>query len=142
MKRESIRVLFICTGNSCRSQMAEAWARYLGRGQVQAFSAGTTPRPIHPLAIRVMANNNVDIGGQQSKSLDVYLGQPFDYVITVCDRARQACPSWPGPHERIDWSFDDPAEATGTEEERLLVFRRVALEIKRRIDLFLLASLK
>jgi len=89
-----------------------------------------------------MADNNVDIGGQQSKSLEAYLGQPFDYVITVCDRARQACPTWPVPHERIDWSFDDPAEATGTEEERLLVFRRVALEIKRRIDLFLLSSLK
>ena len=142
MKRDNIRVLFVCTGYSCRSQMAEGWARYLGRGRVEAFSAGTEARPVHPLAIRVMADNKVDIGGQRSKSLDVYLGQPFDYVITVCDRARRACPTWPGPHERIDWSFDDPAEATGTEEARLVVFRRVALEIKRRIDLFLLSSLK
>ena len=141
MKTQTIRVLFLCTGNSCRSQMAEGWTRELGRGRVEAFSAGTLPKPVHPLAVATMAENGVDISAQQSKSLETYRGQQFDYVITVCDRARVACPTWPGPHERIDWSFDDPAEATGPDEKRMVVFRRVALEIRRRVDLFLLTSL-
>jgi arsenate reductase len=122
--------------------MAEGLARNLGRGRVEAFSAGTVPKPIHPLAIRVMADSGIDISEQESKSLDVYRDQQFDYIITVCDRARRSCPVWPGPHERIDWSFDDPAEATGTESEKAEVFRHVMLEIKKRIDLFLLATLR
>jgi len=136
---ETIRVLFLCTGNSCRSQMAEGWARTLGLGRVEAFSAGTEPKGLHPLAVRVMAEAGVDISHQKSKHLDTLMGQPFDYVITVCDRARDACPVWPGARENIHWSFDDPALATGSDEEKMQVFRRVAVEIKLRITLFLSA---
>jgi arsenate reductase len=120
--------------------MAEGWGRNLGGDQVEVFSAGTEPKGVHPLAKKVMAEARVDISGQQSKSLDVYFGQHFDFVITVCDKARETCPIWPGAREHIHWSFDDPAEARGTEEERLQVFRRVQLEIKRRVDLFLAAN--
>jgi len=136
---ETIRVLFLCTGNSCRSQMAEGWARTLGLGRVEAFSAGTEPKGLHPLAVRVMAEAGVDISHQKSKHLDTLMGQPFDYVITVCDRARDACPVWPGARENIHWSFDDPALATASDEEKMQVFRRVAVEIKLRITLFLSA---
>jgi arsenate reductase len=132
-----MRVLFLCTGNSCRSQMAEGWARALGHGQVESFSAGTEPKGLHPLAVRVMAEAGVDISGQQSKHFDTLVGQPFDYVITVCDRAKDACPVWPGAKEHIHWSFDDPAAVVGTEGERLTVFRRVMFEIKLRVTLFL-----
>jgi len=134
------RVLFLCTGNSARSQMAEGWARFLSKGEVEAFSAGTEPRPLNPLAVRAMAEVGIDISAQQSKALEVYLGQPFDFVITVCDRAKEHCPVWPSIKERIHWSFDDPAEATGTEEQRLAVFRRVRDEIRNRMRLFLTAS--
>ncbi len=139
MSEAKARVLFLCTGNSCRSQMAEGWARFLSRGRVDAFSAGTEPKPLHPLAIRVMHDVGIDISGQQSKAMETYLDQPFDFVITVCDRAKERCPVWPGIKERIHWSFDDPADATGTEEERLRVFARVRDEIRTRIRLFLTA---
>jgi arsenate reductase (thioredoxin) len=133
------RVLFLCAGNSCRSQMAEGWARFLSKGRVDAFSAGTEPKPVHPLAVRVLHEVGIDISGQQSKAMEIYLGQPFDFIITVCDRAKERCPVWPGIKERIHWSFDDPAEATGTEEERLRVFARVRDEIRTRVRLFLTA---
>jgi arsenate reductase len=119
--------------------MAEGWARSLSRGQVEAQSAGTEPKGLHPLAVKVMAEANVDISRQASKHLETLLGAPFDYVITVCDKARESCPVWPGALEHIHWSFDDPAAATGTEEDKLKVFRRVQGEIKRRVDLFLAA---
>jgi arsenate reductase len=139
MSDSQVRVLFLCTGNSCRSQMAEGWARFLSKGKVEAFSAGTEPKPLHPLAVRVMQDVGIDISGQQSKAMESYLGQPFDFVITVCDRAKERCPVWPGIKERIHWGFDDPAEATGSEEERLRVFARVRDEIRNRIRLFLAA---
>jgi arsenate reductase (thioredoxin) len=134
------RVLFLCTGNSCRSQMAEGLARYLGNGQVEAFSAGTQPKGIHPLAIAVMKEVRIDISGQGSKSLAVFQGQQFDFVITVCDRAKEQCPIWPGIRERIHWSIDDPADATGSEEEQLDAFRRARDEIRQRLRLFLAAN--
>jgi arsenate reductase len=117
--------------------MAEGWARALGGEQVEAYSAGTEPKGLHPLAVRVMAEAGVDISQQTSKHLDGMLGQSFDYVITVCDRAKESCPVWPSANEHIHWSLDDPAEARGNETERLQSFRRVCLEMKRRIELFL-----
>lgn len=140
MKRDQLSVLFLCTGNSCRSQMAEGLARHLGRGRVQAFSAGTSPKTLHPLAVKAMAELGIDISGQQSKHVDALGGQSFDFAITVCDRAKESCPFWPGA-EAIHWSFDDPAEATGSEEEQLVVFSRVRGEIRQHISLFLQAQL-
>lgn len=134
------RVLFLCTGNSCRSQMAEGWARFLGKDQLEAFSAGTQPKPINPLAIKVMAEVGVDISRQQSKGVEPFVGQPFDLVVTVCDRAKEACPVWPAARAQIHWSLDDPAEATGTEEQRLAVFRRVRDEVRGRMRLLLIAK--
>jgi arsenate reductase len=119
--------------------MAEGWARALGGDQVEARSAGTQPKELHSLAVQVMAEAGVDISRQKSKALEGMLGQCFDYVITVCDRAKETCPVWPGAKEQIHWSFDDPAEATGTEAEKLVVFHRVQREIKRRVELFLAA---
>jgi arsenate reductase (thioredoxin) len=139
MNAERVRVLFICTGNSCRSQMAEALLRFLGKDAVEAYSAGTEPKPIHPLAIQTMADIDIDISRQQSKGLDGFLDQQFDFVISVCARAAERCPTWPRSREQIRWNFDDPAEASGTEEQKLAVFRR-RNEIRQRISLFLLAN--
>jgi len=134
------RVLFICTGNSCRSQMAEGLLRLLGRDAAEAFSAGIDPKPVHPLAIRTMADIDIDISRHRSKGLDEFVDQDFDFVISVCARAAEQCPTWPRSREQIRWHFDDPAEATGTEEQKLVVFRRVRNEIRQRISLFLLAN--
>ncbi len=132
-----MRLLFLCTGNSCRSQMAEGWARFRSGGKVEAFSAGTRPQGLHPLATRVMREAGVDISRQSSKGLEAFVGQPFDWVITVCDRASESCPVWPEAKARLHWSFDDPAAAVGREEERLAAFRRVRDEIQRQVELFL-----
>ncbi len=118
------RILFVCTHNSARSQMAEGLLRYLGGDRFEAHSAGTEATRVRPLAIRVMAELRIDISGQQSKTLERYLGQPFDAVITVCDQANEACPLFPGARERLHWSFPDPSKATGTENEQLGVYRR------------------
>ena len=131
------RVIFLCTGNSCRSQMAEGWLRHLGGEQLEAFSAGTHPAGKNPLALCAMGEVGVDITGQESENLDKYAEQPFDYVITVCDRAREVCPVFPGGDRQLHWSFDDPAEAQGTDEERMPEFRRVRDEIRERIERFL-----
>ncbi|HKG57871.1 MAG TPA: arsenate reductase ArsC [Candidatus Limnocylindrales bacterium] len=128
------RVLFVCTHNSARSQMAEGLLRHLAGGRYEAFSAGTEATPVRPEAIEVMRELGVDISGQTSKTLDGYREQPFDLVITVCDRAREACPVFPGAKATDHWSFDDPADAHGTEDERLAVFRRVRDEIAARIE--------
>ncbi len=134
------RVLFICTGNSCRSQMAEGLLRLSGRDAVEAFSAGIDPKPVHPLAIRTMADIDIDISRHRSKGLEEFLDQDFDFVISVCARAAEQCPTWPRSREQIRWHFDDPVEASGTEEHKLAVFRRVRNEIRQRISLFLLAN--
>jgi len=132
------RVLFLCTGNSCRSQMAEGFLRELGGDAFEVVSAGVDPTRINPLAIRVMAEAAVDISAQYSKSVDEMTDQHFDYVITVCDRAREACPVFPRAARSLHWSFDDPAGAKGTEDERLIVFRRVRDAISERVREFVL----
>jgi arsenate reductase (thioredoxin) len=131
-----IRVLFVCTGNSARSIMAEALLRRQGRGRFEVFSAGTEPRGVNPLTLRVLAEAGIDASAARSKSVQEYLGQPFDYVITVCDQAREACPVFPGGRQTLHWGYDDPAEATGTDEEKLVVFRRVFAAIGERIATF------
>lgn len=120
-----IRILFLCTANSCRSQMAEGWARSLHPGTIEAFSAGTQPGQVHPLAIRVMAEAGVDLTSHRSKHLREFLGQKFDYVVTLCDDARENCPVFPGAAHMVHVGFPDPARAAGTPEEVLNEFRRV-----------------
>ncbi len=132
------RVLFLCTGNSCRSQMAEGWLRHLGGDRYEALSAGTRPQGLNPLAVQVMAEAGVDISGQTSDPVERYLEQDLDLVITVCGGARESCPVFAGRvAERRHWPFDDPAAAAGTEEEVLSVFRRVRDEIRRKVEAFL-----
>ncbi len=127
------RVLFLCTHNSARSQMAEGLLRELGKGQFEVFSAGTEATHVRPLAIKAMAEKGIDISGQRSKVLTEYLGEPFDYVITVCDQANESCPVFPGAKTRLHWSFPDPSKATGTEAEQLAVYREVRDAIEDRL---------
>jgi arsenate reductase len=128
------RVLFLCTHNSARSQMAEGLLRHLAGDRCEAYSAGTEATRVRPLAIRAMAELGIDISAQESKSLDRYLGEPFDAVITVCDEANEACPVFPGAKARLHWSFPDPSRATGPEEEQLATYRAVRDAIRRRIE--------
>jgi arsenate reductase len=128
-----LKVLFLCTGNSCRSQMAEGWARYLRGTQIEAFSAGTKAGGLNPSAVRVMAEAGVDISDHRSKNVADLLHFEFDYVITVCDHARESCPIFPGRTKAVHQSFDDPpslAEGATTEEEALNHYRRVRDEIR------------
>lgn len=131
-----IRVLFVCTGNSARSIMAEALLRQRGGDAFEVHSAGTEPKGINPLTLRVLAEAGLDGSGARSKSVGEFLGQPFDYVVTVCDQARQSCPVFPGVHESLHWGYEDPAAAVGTEEERLEAFRRVFIALGERIGQF------
>jgi arsenate reductase len=124
----------LCTHNSARSQMAEGMLRNLAEGRFEVHSAGTEATRLRPQAMKVMDEIGIDISGQESKTLDRYLGDPFDYVITVCDEANEACPFFPGAKNRLHWSFEDPSQATGSEDERLAVFRRVRDEIRERIE--------
>jgi arsenate reductase len=128
------RVLFLCTHNSARSQMAEGLLRQLGGDRFEAYSAGTEATYVRPLAIRAMHELGIDIAGQESKTLDRYLEQPFDKVITVCDQANEACPVFFGARERLHWSFPDPSKATGTDDQQLAVYRQVRDAIRERID--------
>ena len=128
------RVLFLCTHNSARSQMAEGLLRDLAGDRFDAYSAGTEATHVRPLAVRAMAEIGIDISRQESKALDRYLDQPFDAVITVCDAANEACPVFPGAKRRLHWSFPDPSRATGTEEEQLAVYRAVRDDIRTRIE--------
>ena len=127
------RVLFLCTHNSARSQMAEGLLRHLGGARFAAFSAGTEATYVRPLAIRAMAELGIDIAGQESKTLHRYLDDPFAEVITVCDAANDSCPVFPGTAHRRHWSFEDPSKAAGTEEEQLAAYRRVRDAIRARI---------
>jgi len=131
-----IRVLFVCTGNSARSVMAEALLRQHGGADFEVHSAGTEPRGINPLTLRVLAEAGIDASWARSKSVDEFLGQSFDHVVTVCDEARQSCPVFPGVHESLHWGYEDPAEAEGTEEERMAVFRQVFIQIGERVRQF------
>jgi arsenate reductase len=128
------RVLFLCTHNSARSQMAEGLLRHLAGDRFEAMSAGTEATRVRPLAVRAMGEVGVNISGQESKALNRYLDETFDYVITVCDDANEACPFFPGTESRLHWSFEDPSKAEGTEEERLAVFRSVRDRIRSRIE--------
>jgi arsenate reductase len=125
-------VLVLCTGNSCRSHLAEGILRAASKGRFHVASAGSKPAGyVHPLAIQVMKEIGIDISTHRSKHLNEFLSQPVETVITVCGNADQACPMFPGQANRHHWGFDDPAHATGTEEEKLAVFRRVRDEIRR-----------
>ena len=137
---EKLRVLFVCTHNSARSQMAEAFLREYGGDRFTAFSAGTEATAVRPEAIRAMAEAGIDISGHESKTVDRFVGEPFAWVITVCDQAREACPVFPGAEETAHWGFDDPSAATGDDDQRMAVFRRVRDEIAKRVRIFALAA--
>ena len=124
------RVLFLCTGNSARSQMAEGLLRDLASERMEVFSAGTAPRGLNSLAVQVMAEIGIDITHQRSKSVDEYVDKEFDYVITLCDEANETCPTFHFAKQRFHWGFKDPARATGSNEERLEAFRRIRDEIR------------
>ena len=128
------KVLFLCTENSCRSQMAEGIFRHLLGSEFEVFSAGSRPSAVKPTAIKVMAEIGIDISGHRSKSVDEFQGMNFDFVITTCDAARETCPVFPGIARHLHWSFNDPAKAEGSEEEILSAFRNVRDEIKQRIQ--------
>ncbi len=141
MAEDKWRVLFLCTHNSSRSQMAEALLRARGGGRYAVFSAGTHPRQVHPLAIRAMGELGIDISeaaGYRAKSVQKFAGAepPMDLVVTVCDDAAEECPFFPGARRQEHWGFPDPSAATGTEEERLAVFRQVRDAIAKCIDRF------
>ena len=126
------KLLFLCTGNSARSQMAEGFLRHLAPGY-DALSAGIEPKGLNPVAVEVMHEAGIDISAQQSKDVRSFLGLSVQYVITVCDNARERCPIFPGAYKFLHWSFEDPAAATGTREEKLAVFRRVRDQISAKI---------
>ena len=136
---KKLRVLFLCTHNSARSQMAEALLRHHSRGEVEVYSAGNEPGNVHPLAVRAMAESGIDISSAESKSLNQFIGQDFNYVITVCDRANETCPVFPGDPKRIHWSYEDPSAVEGPEEERLKAFRDVRNLLNMRLQNWLLA---
>jgi arsenate reductase (thioredoxin) len=127
------RVLFLCTHNSARSQMAEGFLRAKAGDRFEVESAGTERTSVNPLAIRVMAERGIDISGHTSKVYDGLVEAPWDYVITVCDDANERCPLFPGVQQRLHWSFRDPSRATGSDEERVATFRRVRDEIEARM---------
>jgi len=131
------RVLILCTGNSARSQMAEGLLRHDGGDAFVVESAGLEPSFVRPEAIEAMREIGIDISGQHSKSLDKFTGQPFDYVITVCDNANQNCPIFSGAKRRIHWSVEDPASVGGTEETRLKAFRIARDELRERLSKFI-----
>ncbi|MEW6749995.1 MAG: arsenate reductase ArsC [Candidatus Latescibacterota bacterium] len=131
------RILYLCTGNSCRSQMAEGWTRHLRAGEWEAYSAGVEPHGLDPRAVRVMAEAGVDISGQKPKHVDALKDQPFDYVVTVCAPAAERCPLFPGPVRMVHHGFDDPpqlARSAVSEEEALGHYRRVRDEIRAFVE--------
>lgn len=129
------RVLFLCTGNSARSQMAESFLRKYGSEKFEARSAGLEPKELHPLTIQAMSEIGIDVSGQRSKDVGEYLGKLlFQHLITVCDDADKNCPtSWPGISNRMHWSFEDPAASDGSDEEKLTKFRQIRDQIEERI---------
>jgi arsenate reductase (thioredoxin) len=131
-----MRVLILCTGNSARSQMAEGLLRHDGAGLFQVFSAGTNPADVRSEAVTAMREIGIDISGHRSKSVDAFTGQSFDYVITVCDNAKQSCPIFPAKTRRIHWSIEDPATLQGSAEQRLAKFRRIRDELRVRLQGF------
>ena len=131
------RILILCTGNSARSQMAEGLLRHEGGDRFEVFSAGTKPASVRPEAISVMDEIGLDISDHRSKSVDEFIGQPLDFVITVCNSAKEVCPVFPGNVKRLHWPFDDPAAVEGSSEIRKAAFRRIRDQIHGRIMVFL-----
>lgn len=132
------RVLILCTGNSCRSQMAEALWNEVGQGEWQAFSAGSNPAGyVHRLAVKAMDELGIDLSGHRSKHLNEFQGELFDLVVTVCDSAKESCPFFPGAKEMLHWPFVDPAHAEGTDDEKLVVFKKVRNQIRQKIEKYL-----
>ena len=136
MSSGPIRVLFVCTGNSARSQIAEALLGQIGGAEFEARSAGTQPKAVNPFTVQVLADRGIDWSNAQAKSVTEFLDEPWDYVITVCDRARQACPVFPGEHNSLHWGLDDPAEVDGTDEQMLAAFRATYMQLVMRIRPF------
>ena len=130
---KKVRVLFLCTHNSARSQMAEGILRQLSEGRIDVQSAGSHPAGLHPLAVQAMTRMGIDVSRQRSKHFDEFRDQAFDYVVTVCDRVRESCPTFPGDPEQVHWSFIDPAAVEGSEQERSRAFDQVALQLMNRI---------
>jgi arsenate reductase len=137
MNPDAIRVLVVCTGNSARSLLAEGLLRSRGGDAFEVHSAGTHPKGVNPLTLRVLAEAGIDASWARSKSVDEYFRQSFDYVITVCDQARDECPVFPGAGESLHWGYEDPAAVEGNEEERLAAFRRVFTQMGERIGMFI-----
>jgi arsenate reductase len=137
MTDRPIRVLFVCTGNSARSQIGQALLAHLGGEDFAVESAGTEPKGVNPFAVRVLAEVGIDWSNAESKALAPFLEQPFDYVITVCDRARQACPVFPGSTNSLHWGLEDPAEVEGSDEEKLAAFRLTRRELTQRLRPFI-----
>lgn len=137
-----LEVLFVCSHNSARSQMAEGWLKHLAEDQFNVASAGVEPGVLNPLSVRAMAEVGIDLSQNRAEGIATYLGRRrVDYLIVVCDKASQTCPRvWPGVCERLDWSFDDPSAAQGSEEERLAVFRRVRDEIRASVEEWIASS--
>lgn len=134
---DKLKVLFLCTGNSCRSQMAEGWTRHLKGDVIEPYSAGVEVKPVDPVAVKVMSEVGVDISGQRSKSVNDLMDIQFDYVVTVCSHARETCPFFPGATQRVHVEFDDPPFLTKdvtNEDERIAVYRRVRDEIRDFVD--------
>ncbi|MGH2734536.1 MAG: arsenate reductase ArsC, partial [Actinomycetota bacterium] len=139
--RGPARVLFLCTGNSARSQIAESLCEELSEGTVKAVSAGSHPKPLHPNAVRVMRRRGIDLAGRRSKHLIEFTGARFDYVISLCDRVREVCPEFPGAPELIHWSIPDPGRESGSDDATLPAFERTAAELFTRIG-FLIETIE
>lgn len=139
MARSTLRVLFLCTGNAARSQMAEALLRSISHGRIEVASAGSDPQgAVNPRAFEVMGTTyKLDLAGQYPKHWDPFVGERFDYVITLCGRAAEVCPVFPGDPDRIEWHFDDPAAVEGTEADKRRAFERTASEIMARLRIWL-----
>ena len=133
MSEVPVHVLILCTHNSARSQMAEGMLRFLGGDRFEIVSAGTEPGAVHPLAIRAMNEVGIDISVAHAKNVAQFVGQDFDYVITVCDRANESCPIFPGDPKRIHWSFPDPSAVEGSDDARMVAFRTVRDELRQRL---------
>ncbi len=132
-----IRVLFLCTGNSCRSQMAEGLLKHHGKGKFEVYSAGLKPSFVHPLTIKAMAESGINVTNQYSKTVNEFLGQEFSYIITVCSGAKELCPVFHGKHIALHWNVNDPAVAEGTEEEMMKIFRDVREKILAEVNAFI-----
>lgn len=132
-----IRVLFLCTGNSARSQIAQALLQHAGGDDFEVESAGTEPKGVNPYTVRVLAESGIDWSGARSTSVTEFVDQPWDYVITVCDRARQGCPVFPGEHDSLHWGLDDPAEVEGSDEQKLEAFRKTRMDVAIRLRPFI-----